>query len=108
MFAEIEGFYPPVTPLRIILPLGKLKLQHFRTLLHSLNTDLMIRNQDNSGKLPIHIACGTNAPVEVLALLSELDPATLQVADHSGALPINECCRGIVDNSSVRYLVEQG
>ena len=68
----------------------------------------MIRNDDNSGKLPIHIACRTNAPVEVLALLLELDSTTLPVADHSRALPLHERCRGNVQYANVRFLVEQG
>ena len=101
------SFRRPRKPLRIILQLGKLTLNHFRTLLHSLDNDL-IRSRGDSGKLPIHIDCETNAPVEVLALLSELNPATLQIADHSGAMPIHECCRGIAVYSNVRYLVEQG
>ena len=106
-FCEGFKFRPPLNPLRIILPLGELTLNHFRTLLDSLDSEL-IRTQDDHGKLPIHIACGTNAPVEVLAMLVELDPATLQIADYSGGLPLHECCRGNVDYSSVRYLVEQG
>ena len=106
-FAEAVGFHPPLNPLRIVLPFGNPKMQHFRILLHSLGTEL-VRNRDDSGKLPIHVACETNAPVEVLALLSELDPATLHLADHSGALALHECCQGNVDYSSVRYLVEQG
>ena len=68
----------------------------------------MIRNQDQSGKLPIHIAGRTHAPVEVLSGLLELDSATLQIADFSGALPIHECCSGVVELSCLRYLVEQG
>jgi ankyrin repeat protein len=106
-YAGGRGFHPPLNPLQIRLPLGKLTLKHFRTLLHTLDTEL-IRNRDGSGKLPIHIACQNKAPVEVLALIMELDPTTLHVADHAGALPLHECCCGVVDDSSVRCLVEQG
>ena len=109
-FLEAEGFHPPLNPLQIILPVGKLTLFHFYALMYYLNAYLMIQDRDDSGRLPIHIACQTNAPVEVLALLVQLDPATLHTADHdSGALPLHECCcRDTVDYSSVRYLVEQG
>jgi serine/threonine-protein phosphatase 6 regulatory ankyrin repeat subunit A len=107
-FPETGVFHPPLNPpLQIILPMGTLTLKHWRTLLQSLDIEL-IRNRDDSGKLPIHIGCLTNSPVEILSTLVELDSATLQIADHSGALPLHECCRGIVDYSSVLYLVEQG
>ena len=100
-------FHPPLTLLRICLPLGKLTLQHFRTLISTLDPEL-IRSRDDSGKLPIHIACRNKAPVEVLALIAEQDAATLHLADSTGALPLHECCRGAVDDSSVRFLVEHG
>ena len=106
-FAEDDEFHPPLNPIRIRLPLGKLTLQHFRTLLSTMDAEL-IRNRDDSGKLPIHIACQANTPVKVLSMLVEMDPATLQIADYAGALPLHECCSGEVDDSSVRFLVEQG
>ena len=106
-FPEDSFFRPPRNPLHIRSPLGTLKLKHWRILFHTLDTEL-IRSRDDNGKLPIHIACGTNAPFEVLAMLVELDSATLQIPDYSGALPLHECCRGSVDCSSVVYLVEQG
>ena len=96
-----------MSPWRIILPLGKLTLDHFRILLHSLD-HLMTRTQDDSGMLPIHIACQTKAPVEVLALILEHDPTTLHIADSNGNLPLHECCCGDVVDSSVRFIVEQG
>jgi ankyrin repeat protein len=103
-FAKDE---PPENALQIRLPLGKLTVQHFRTLLSTLGTEL-IRNRDESGKLPIHIACRNKAPVKVLALILEHDTATLQMVDANGALPIHDCCCGAVDDSSVRFLVRQG
>ena len=63
-------------------------------------------------KTAIHGAGQENAPVEVLSMLVEMDPATLQIADHhSGSLPIHLlCCSGTTpaEYCSVRYLVEQG
>ena len=106
-FPEPKSFQPPQNPLRIHLPLGTLTLKYWRTLFRTLDTEL-IRNRDDNGKLPIHIACETNAPFEVLAMLVAVDPATLQIADYTGALPMHECCRESVDCTSVRYLVEQG
>ena len=110
LFPEDAYFHPPMKPnLQIRSPLGKLSLRNLRfLLLHALDTDL-IHSRDESGKLPIHIACKTNTPAEVLAFLVDLDPATLHIADHSGALPLHDCCSGgAVDDISVRYLVEQG
>ena len=107
-FAEIGGLHPPLNPLRIILPLGKLTPEHFRILLQHFGMDL-IGTRDDSGKLPIHIACRNNAPVEVLNLLCELDATTLHMADDTGALPLHlSCCHGNVEYASVRFLVERG
>jgi uncharacterized protein len=109
--ADGDYWHPPLLPLRIRLPLGTLAPAHFRALLHYLNTEL-IRNPDDSGKLPIHVACETNAPAEVLALLVEMDSATLLIADHTGSLPLHLlCCNGTTmptKYASVRHLVEQG
>ena len=73
-FVEAKRFHPPLNPLQVRLPLGKLTLQHFHMLLNNMDTEL-IRNRDGGGKLPIHVACGMNAPVEVLAMLVEMDSA---------------------------------
>ena len=100
-------FLPPLMNLRIRLPLGVLTLQHFRSFVQSFEAE-MVRTRDDSGKLPIHIACRTKASVEVLALVLERDAATLQMTDYTGALPLHECCCGVVDYSSVHFLVEQG
>ena len=104
-----QEFHPPKNPLRIRLPLGKLTLQYFRTLLSTPDAEL-VRNRDENGKLPIHIAGQANAPVEVLSMLVEMDLATLQIADDEGALPIHSLCGSgtPAEYASVRYLVEQG
>ena len=106
-FAEAYRFHPPQNPIQIHLPLGKLTLQHFRTLLSTLDPEL-IRDRDATGKLPIHIACQNKAPVDVLDLILKQDAATLHITDYTGALPINVCCHGAVDYSSVLFLVEHG
>ena len=104
---ELLAFRPPLMNLKIRLPLGVLTLQYFRTLLSSLDAE-MVRTRDDSGKLPIHITCRNKAPVEVFALIVEHDAATLHIADYTGALPLHDCCCGTVDYSSVHFLVEQG
>ena len=108
-FDEDDGFHPPLNPLRIILPLGKLTVKHWRTLIHSLdNTEQMIRSRDDTGMMPIHVACLNAPPVEVLAVFVELDPTTLHMADNTGELPLHEYCSGVVEFSSVKFLVDQG
>ena len=108
-FAEDAEFQPPLNPLQIRLPLGMLTLQHFRALRHSLDAE-SIRHRYKTRKLPIHMACQASAPVEVLSMLTETDPTTLQIADYSGALPIHSlCCSDHpTEYASVRFLVEQG
>ena len=71
-FIEEYDFHPPQNPLQIHAPLGELTLQHFRALLHSLDIE-SIRNRDATGKVPIHLACHANAPVEILSMLTEMD-----------------------------------
>ena len=48
--------------------------------------------------------------MEVLALIAEQDIATLQIVDHTGALPIHSLCGSgtPAEYGSVRYLLEQG
>ena len=74
-FAETEDLYPPPNTLRICIPLGTLTLTHWRTLVQSFDMEL-IRNRDDNGKLPIHIACRTdpplNSPLVVSLSLGEL------------------------------------
>ena len=108
-----DHWHPPLTVVHIRLPLGTLKLEHFRTVLHNLDTldSELIWNRDDSGKLPIHIACESNVPVEVMTLIVEMDPATLRIADHRGSLPLHLlCCSGTTptDDASVQHLVQQG
>ena len=65
-----------------------------------------------SGTLPIHIACQTNAPIEILITLVDRDTATLHMTDHNGALPLHErcnCCEDTIDGAiALRLLVDRG
>ena len=56
------------------------------------------------------MACQANAPVEVLFMLTEMDPTTRPIADNAGALPIHLLCgRGTpAEYASVRCIVEHG
>ena len=105
-----EDWHPPmVACVRILLPMGLLTSAHLHTLLHSLDTE-QICKRDKSGNLPIHIACEANAPVEVVSMLVDMDPATLHIADRTGSLPIHLLCNSRTtptEYASVCYLVEQ-
>ena len=87
-FAKDRDFRPPLHPLQVKIQLGTMAWQHLRKLLWSVDAE-WLRRRDNRGQLPIHIACRTNAPLEVLTLLVERDPATLHMADDTGELPLH-------------------
>ena len=92
-YDEDRGFHPPMNPLRIVVTLGRLLVGHWRILRGSLyiSRERMIRSRDDSGKLPIHIACRSKAPVEVLAWLTSIGDTLharwalrLTIRDHVG------------------------
>ena len=72
----------------------------------------LLRIRDDSGKLPIHVACQTSTPLDCLAALVNRDAATLQMTDHAGALPLHEYCSRCDMTrdwgSALRLLVERG
>ena len=109
-FVEPYFFRPPQNVVRLCSPLGRLTHTIFRSVVHSFDIAL-IHHRDDKGRLPIHIACQTKAPVEFLSILVELDPATLYIADHgTGSLPIHWLLsygNTLPEYDSVRYLVEQ-
>jgi ankyrin repeat protein len=110
-YGDDEEFNAPLHPLRVKIQLGTLVWKYFRTLLLSVDA-VLLRMRDDAGKLPIHIACQTHAPVDVLVTLVERDPATLCMADHAGALPLHEYCHRFRDThddaSALRWLVDRG
>ena len=65
----------------------------------------MLHMQDQSGALPIHMACHADAPIEVIRFLVQQDASTLHVKDGSGALPIHIACRLQLTLGVVRLLV---
>lgn len=46
----------------------------------------------NDGDLPLHVACSKSAATGVLRILIDLDPATLQLPNATGALPVHLLC----------------
>ena len=102
---------PAPETLRVTIQLGLMKLSYLRTLFLSVDAALF-RIWDDRGRLPIHVACQTDAPVEVLTALVELDPATLHMADFAGDLPLHVWCRYYSEWPdyfiALQYLVETG
>ena len=106
------NFHPPLAlsfSLRVQLPLGKLSVGHFRTLLQLFPTD-SIFSRNHNGACPIHVACGTEATFEIRRLLVEQDTtaSTLWLSDNNGALPLHVACRSNASIDDIRFLVQAG
>jgi len=92
------------------LPVGTITVDGLDCLLesiHSRNPD-SIRSQDSNRSTPLHIACRTNAPIDVLCFIVEQDAAPLSMMDNAGSLPIHEACRGGASLEKIKLLVEKG
>jgi len=90
--------------LRVYLPIGKLTLDHFRSLLQSFDGNLM-HQQDDTGAVPFHVACRTDAPVEVLELLLQEYPGAVRIADNRGSLPMHVACSADAPSRAVLQLL---
>jgi len=110
-FTQDESFHVPLHPLRVEFPdFGTLTVRQLRTFLQSFPPDFFrSRDHGNNGTLPIHVACAQGASLDILRILVELDPTTLQIPDSTGATPLHTTCGGgrtTVD--LLRFLVAQG
>ena len=98
---------PPALSLQVQLPLGKLTMDHFQTLLQLVPAN-SFHSRDNDGELPLHIACRVGAPREILRLLVQTYAAALQTRNNNGSLPLHAACQA--DDPSldaIRFVVEQ-
>jgi len=96
-----RSFHPPLQNLRMKLPLGNIWMPHVLALFQMFDINNMIRARDESGSVPLHIACQNGAPVDILRMLFYLDEVASavdggerlvmppQIRDHGGALPIH-------------------
>jgi len=105
-----RSFHAPLHPLGVRLPFGTLGFSQFWVWLRSFDANLIqSRDNNDNGALPIHVASGNGAPSEVLRILVDLDPASLHIPDHTGALAVHVVCgSGRANLESLRLLVEQG
>ena len=84
-FLDVTNGHPqPALAPRVNLPLGKLTVDHFTTLLQNLPAN-SFRSSNNNGELPLHVACQGGAPIEIVHLLVQLYAAALQCyVDYTG------------------------
>jgi len=92
--------------LQVKLPVGKLTIEQFQNLLQSFDGNLM-RQRDNTGALPFHVACRAAAPVEILDLLLQEHPRALHVADNNNSLPIHCACQANAPSLAVLQFLSE-
>jgi len=98
---------------RVLLPIGKVTIDELLSVLRYFveQDPETIRGQNNTGNLPLHIACHRLGLLEVFRYLLEQDPATLHIANNDGALPIHLACQKDAAWQSIqlaiKYLVEE-
>ena len=91
--ATFLAAHPPwALSLQVQLPLGKLTLDHFQSLLQLFPAN-SFHSRDNEGDLPLHVACRVGAPIEILRLLVQKYAAALQTTDNNGSLPLHAACQ---------------
>ena len=95
-------------PLQVQLPVGKLTVDLFRSLLHSFARPNMLRNRDYYGAVPLHIAASDDTPNEILLVLVQEHPAALHTRDYTGAVPLHAACQAAPPSSkdTIPLLVE--
>ena len=94
---------------KVMLPIGTLTMEQMLALLTqfvSQNPECILA-QDEEGELPLHIACLTASPVEVVRFFVEKDPDTIRAQDNNRAMPLHVACRGSAPIEVLRFLVEQ-
>jgi ankyrin repeat protein len=78
---------------------------------HILRSDPgAIRRRDAEGRLPLHVAACSDAPLEVVRLLADFWDGALRERDNQGKLPLHVAValeRGVVRLSVVRFLVDR-
>jgi len=99
----------------VALQIGRVSLDQFLSLLHYLvqqNPDCL-RERDDKGDLPLHVACRkpatfpVHADYEVIQFLLEQDPAAIYISNNNGALPIHVACQADASIHVVKILAEQ-
>jgi len=109
-YVPSQNFHPPLAleQLLVRLPLGKLTVDHFRTLLQSFAPYNLIRSRDADGRLPLHVAASFDTSNAIVRLLALEYPAALRTRDNTGAMPLHAACQAALPSSkyTIPLLVE--
>ena len=65
------------------------------------------KEKDSKGCLPLHCACDTIAPLNVIQLLVEAWPDAVKEKDHDGDLPLHCACFKNASPDVIQCLVEK-
>ena len=74
--------------------LGSIKLLVRGKNLLSLQSRTGLQSSDNSGALPLHVACMHHKSTRVVHYLIERDPSTLEAVDHENNTALHYACNG--------------
>eukprot|EP00985_Skeletonema_marinoi_P018394 scaffold10263_cov143-Skeletonema_marinoi.AAC.1 len=66
----------------------------------------LVRTQDGNGRLPLHHALEEVAPLGTIKLLVQADPATLQIPDSDGSLPLHIAASKYECPDVIKYLLD--
>lgn len=93
---------------RMQLPLGKLAMDNFQALVQFVPADsIRTRDDNNEGGLPLHIAGGIGAPVELVRILVLLHPPALRTRDFTGSLPMHTSFKAVKPSlNAILFLAE--
>lgn len=74
--------------------------------LSSLQPEALQVKSTINGRLPLHTACYSGSPLEVITFLVEAWPESIRVGNCEGMLPLHEACGGAPQLDTIRYLLE--
>lgn len=86
-----------------------------RDLIELLASPEVVRMEDGSGKIPLHLLCGyryrtAELDLNVVRLLVDLDPETLLIPLKNGCIPLHSACSLYAKPESlpaIRYMIER-
>ena len=74
---------------------------------------LLLQSVDENGDTPLHVACETNAPIQVTRFMLETDEVPVRMANRAGALPVHASCGAasaapVPSEDVIQLLLERG
>jgi len=93
---------------KLKLPIGTLSVEQFRNLLFALGRRLLYQHDGTEARqLPMHVACHTNAPVQIVRTLAEQRPRSIRALDATSSTPLFLACQANAPLNVLQYLVGQ-